>query len=414
MPAAQQVSASQLNSAARYAIKARGVRMLQSIYSQTIVPANNPTITINPRNVGLINGFWVKVVATVANASGETANLTDFGPANVLSQIQFNDLSNNTRIQTTGWHLSFINSWKARRAFCSALIGTGGTNTGLQITTQEPAEDDPVNYGSNWTVNSAPATIGTGTSGTVTMWFWVPLAYNPDNPQVPDLRGAVYANVVNATMQLFLSFAGTFGSSVCAANGADSTSSIYVQAAGGGTASLVTLSSATVTVYQDYWDQIPTGPQGLLLPVLDLSTIYELKYTLVSQMTAGVDFPYQYPNFRDILSTTSIFVNNGSTGARGVGGDINYWALQAANFTNIWKVEPAMIAIQSRNHIGLDYPPGTYFFDTRTRPISTTQYGNMQLVLNASAASNNPYMLVGIEDLAIVNQLSMAGSLAAS
>ena len=388
--------------------------MLQSIYSQTVTPANSPTITVQPRNVGLINGFWVKVVATVANASGETANLTDFGPANVLSQIQFNDLSNNTRIQTTGWHIAFINSWKSRRAFLSALIGTGGTNTGLQTTGIAAAEDDPINFGSNWTLNSAPATITTGNSGTVTMWYWIPLAYNPDNPQSPDLRGAVYANVVNATMQLFLSFCGSFGSSVCAANGADSTSSMYVQAAGGGTASLVTLSSATVTVYQDYWDQIPTGPQGLLLPILDLSTIYELKFTQVNNMTAGIDYPYQYANFRDFLSTIAVYVNNGSTGARGVGADVNYWALQSANFTNIWKVEPALIAGMTRNHIGLDMPPGVYFFDSRTKPISTTQYGNMQLILNASAASNNPYEFVAVEDFAIVQQLSMAGSLAAS
>jgi len=414
MAAQQQLSASQLNSAARYAIKARAVRMLQGIYTQTVTPANNPTLTVNPRNVGLINGFWIKVVATVANASGQTANLTDFGPANILSQIQFNDLSNNTRIQTTGWHLSFINSWKTRRAFASALIGTGGTNRGLQTTGLQAAFDDPTNYGSNWTAISAPATINTGANGTVTMWYWVPLAYNPDNPQTPDLRGAVYANVVNATMQLFLSFAGTFGTSVCAANGADSTSSVYVQAAGGGTPASVTISSATVTVYQDYWDQIPTGPQGVLLPILDLSTIYELKYTSVAAITAGVDFPYQYANFRDFLSTITVFVNNGSTGARGVGADVNTWALQAANFTNIWKVEPSLIAIMSRQHIGLDFPPGAYFFDSRVKPISTTQYGNMQLVLNASSASNNPYMLVAVEDFAVVQQLSMAGSLAAS
>jgi len=413
----QQVSASQLNSAARYAIKARGVRMLQQIFAQTITPANQPTVTVNPRNVGLINGFWIKVVAVLNNGSGETANLTDFGPANILSQIQFNDLSNNTRIQTTGWHLAFINAWKSRRAFLSALVGAGGTNTGLQTSALQAAFDDPINFGSNWTLNSAPATIANDAASgasTCTMWYWVPLAYNPDNPQAPDLRGAVYANVVNATMQLFLSFAGTFGSSVCAANGADSTSSIYVQAAGGGTASAMTMTSATVTVYQDYWDQIPVGPQGLLLPVLDLSTIYELKYTNVNNMTAGIDFPYQYANFRDFLSTIAVYVNNGTTGARGVGADINTWALQSANFTNIWKVEPALIAGFSRNHIGVDFPPGVAFFDSRTKPISTTQYGNMQLVLNAAAASNNPYMLVAVEDFSIVQQLSMAGSLAAS
>lgn len=415
MAAQQQMNAQQMNTAARYAIKARGVRMLQSIFSQTFTPANNPTITVNPRNVGLINGFWVKVVGTVNNnGSGETINITDFGPANMLSQIQFIDLSNNYRIQTTGWHLAFINAWKSRRAFLSAMIGAGGTNTGAQTTGASAGQDDPINFGSNWTLQSAPRTIDNNTTGTVTMWWWVPLAYNPDNPQQPDLRGAVYANVVNATMQLNLSFCGSYGTTVCAANGADQTQAMYVQASAGGTAALVTLSAATVTVYQDYWDQIPTGPQGLLLPILDLSTIYELKYTSVNSMTVGTDYPYQFANFRDFLSATVVYVNNGSTGARGTGADINYWALQSANFTNVEKAEPSFYAGRTRNHIGLDYPPGVYFFDYRVKPISTTQYGNMELILNAATATNNPYMLVGVEDFAIVQQLSMAGSLAAS
>lgn len=405
----------QLNSAARYAIKARGVRMTQQIYSATVTPGNNPQLSIAPRNVGLINGFWVKVVGTVNNnGSGETINITDLGPSNMLSQIQFIDLSNNYRIQTTGWHLAMINAWKARRPFLSSMIGAGGTNTGAQTTGQSAGQDDPINFGSNWTLNSAPRTIANNATGTVTMWWWVPLAYNPDNPQQPDLRGAIYANVVNATMQLNLSFAGTYSTSVCAANGADQTQAMYVQATTGGTAASVTLSSATVTVYQDYWDQIPVGPQGLLLPVLDLSTIYELKYTLVNQMTPGIDFPYQFANFRDFLSATAIYVNNGTTGARGTGADVNYWALQSANFTNIEKAEPALFAGRVRNHIGTDMPPGGYFFDYRNKPISTTQYGNMELILNAATATNNPYLLVGVEDFAVVQQLSMAGSLAAS
>lgn len=412
----QQITASQVNQIARNAIKARAVRMLQVIYSQTVVPGNQPTITVNPRNVGLIAGFWVKVVATVHNTSGETANLSDFGPANVLSQIQFNDLSNNTRIQTTGWHLNYINSWKTRRAFASALIGENGNNTGLQTTAGAyQGEDSPTAYGSNWTTISAPKTVASGgADATVTMWYYVPLAYNPDNPQQPDLRGAVYANVVNATMQLFLSFAGTYGTSVCAANGADSTQSMFVQAAGGGTAANVTLSAATVTVYQDYFDQLPTGNQGVLLPILDLATIYELKYTNFNQISQGQDSPYQYANYRDFLSTIAVYVNNGTTGARGVGADINTWALQSANFTNIWKVEPSLQAIFARQHLGLDLPPGVYMFDSRNRPISTTQYGNMQLVLNASTAVNNPYELIAVEDFALVQTLSMAGSLSAS
>src|SRR5690348_8859058 len=105
MPNQQQMTAQQVNALARAAIKARAVLMRQPIFTQTVTPSNQPTVQINPRNVGLITGFWVKVVATVTNPAGAEISLTDFGPANVLSQIQFNDLNNNTRIQTPGWHL---------------------------------------------------------------------------------------------------------------------------------------------------------------------------------------------------------------------------------------------------------------------------------------------------------------------
>ena len=245
------------------------------------------------------------------------------------------------------------------------------------------------------------------------MWYYVPLAYAYDSP-VPDLRGAVYANVVNATMQLNLSFAGNFGTLVAAQNATDATLAMY-QGDAAGSVAAATLSSATVTVYQEYLDQLPMGPNGVLLPILDLATIYELKQTTQANgITAGQDFPYQYSNFRDFLSTIVGYVNNGTTGARGVGADINYWALQSANFTNIWKVEPALQALMTRQHLQADMPPGFYYFGSREKPISTTQYGNMQLILNAVTAANTPYELVAVEDFALVQTLSMAGSLAAS
>lgn len=399
MSSSAQLTPAQLNQIARSAIKQRAVAMLQQVFGVTYgaptnttdVSAAQPVINVIPRNVGLIRGFWVKLVATVNNQSGQTVTLTDFGPANLLSQILFNDLNNNTRIQTTGWHMAFLNSIRARRPFGTALV----KSTGI---------DDPTNYGSNWTVIAAPGTIASATQGTVNMWFYVPLAYSAD-----DLRGSVYANVVNATMQLNL----TPNPRICAANGADQTSAVYVTAAGG-TASSCVVSQLVVTVYQDYLDQLPTGQGGVLLPVLDLATIYELKNTVMTAVTPGQDFPIQYSNFRDFLSTFAIFVNTGSTGARGVGADINYWALQSANFTNIWKLEPNLIALRTRNHLQADNPPGTYYFSSREKPISTVQYGNMQLILNAITANAGAYVLMGYEDFGLVQTLSMAGSLAAS
>lgn len=396
MPANQQMSAAQQNAIARAAIKARAVLMRQQIFTQTVTPANTPTVTVNPRNVGLILGFWVKVVATVNNGSAVQINPTDLANANVLSQIQFNDLQNNTRIQTPGWHLNMVNTIKSRRVFGTSFVRTTGF-------------DSPINYGANWTGDiSNSGNIAAAGQGTMTMWYWVPLAYTHD-----DLRGCVYGNVVNATMQLSLTFAGQNGVSVAAANGADSTLAMYVGNAAGAV-NAVTISSATITVYQEYYDQLPMGPNGVLLPITDLATIYELKQTTQTAIVAGQDFPYQYANFRNFLSTIVGYVNNGTTGARGTGADLNYLALQSANFTNIWKVEPALQSLLTRQKIGVDMPPGFYYIDSREKPINTTQYGNMQLILNPITATNNPYELVGVEDFALVQTLSMAGSLAAS
>jgi hypothetical protein len=322
--------------------------------------------------------------------------LTDFGPANALANIQLQDLSNNTRINTPGWHLHFINTAKNRMPFGTAHPATTGI-------------DSPIKYGSNGTGQiSAPANIAASGTGTVTMWYWVPCAYSQD-----DLRGCIYANVVNATMQLILGLPGTSGVSTAVATGTDSTLAMFVGNAAGSVAA-VTITNTAITVYQVYYDQLPYGQNGLLLPVTDLATVYELKQTTQTGVTSGQDFPYQYANFRDFLSTTAVYVNTAATGARTGGTDLNFWALQSANFTNVWKREPGLIYLENRSIINTDYPPGVHYFESRQRPISTTQYGNMQLVLNAITAGAGAYELIGVEDFALVQTLSMAGSLAAN
>ena len=398
-PTQQQLTPQQMNAIARQAIRMRAVDMTQQIFSQTFTASGTsnisntqPVVNIIPRNVGLIKGFWVKVDTTITNGSGVQIDLSDFGPANLLSQVQFNDLNNNTRIQTTGWHMNVVDSIKRRRPYGSSLVRTTGLDT-------------PVGYGTGWTGQiTAPATIAAAGTGNVIMWYYVPLAYSDD-----DLRGAVYANVVNATMQLNL----TFNTTPVVAAATDSTSAVYVVDVAGSVA-LARISAATITVYQSYLDQLPVGQGGVVLPILDLATIYELKNTSLTAIVAGQDFPIQYANFRDFLSTTLIYTNTAATGARTKGTDINYLALQSANFTNIWKKNPDLIALQTENHLQTGMPAGSYYFGSREKPISTVQYGNMQLIINALTAGTGAYALVGFEDFALVQTLSMAGSLAAS
>lgn len=397
------------NQTAAQAIRGFAVRRLQSLNAVTIVPANTPTLTITPVPVGLVNGFWVKVVHNVSNGSAVQIDATDFNAACSLSQIQFQDLANQTRIQTPGYHVNFLNSWKGKRAFGSALVGTSATNTGAQTTgVTYRGQDTPTKYGSNWTVNSCPALIAAAGTGVVTQWYYVPLAYNPDNPRMPDFRGAIYAGTTAASLQLQLSMPGAVpGGNLCVANGTDSTGSIFVGDAAGSVA-LVTITSSTITVYQDYYDQIPDGAQftgqpGILLPQMDLSTIYELKNSTITGLPANTESGYQYANFRSFLSTIGIYVQSATTGARGTGADITYFALQAANNSNIWKAEPNWFALQSRQHMGLDWPPGAYMFDSRQAPINTQQFGVMQLVINPITASANNYLTVLVEDFQLLN-----------
>jgi hypothetical protein len=390
-------SPQQLNALASQLVLGQAVEMQQQVYAQLVDPTKQTVLNINPRNVGLIKGFIVEIIAHFQNTGTVALTPTDFNVDNLLSQIVFTDLNNNTRIQTTGWHLGLMNSIKARRPYGSALVN----GTGI---------DAPVNYGSNWAVESlgsggtslaAPSGSTAGASTTLKHRCYIPLAYSDR-----DLRGAVYANVINNTMVLQL----TLNSNPVAVNTGDTLNAIYKGATGAAGA----LSQVQVNVYQIYLDQLPRSTNGApVLPILDLSTIYELKNTAFSNMSSGTDFPVQYPNFRDFLSTVAVFSPDGA--ARNVGSDINYWALVSANFTNIWKLPPEIIAMKTRQIIGCDLPPGCYYFNSRQKPISTVQFGNMQLLINpAGTIGTGSYLQIGWEDFALVNTLTQAGSLPAA
>ena len=375
----QAINPAQQNALARALVTSQSVERIQSIFSSTINAANQNVVNINPRNVGLIKGFFVDVEADITAGVNDLSR-TEFGPANILSQIRFDDLHNNTRIQTTGWHLAFINSIRNARPFGLAVAPSTA----------------PINYGENWTLISAPSTIVGAATGKVVMRYYVPLAYSNN-----DLRGAVYANVVNATMQLQLTI-NTAAATTTASN--QKATSVYSGTTAG------TVGNVKITVYQHYLDQLPMGPNGPVLPMQDLSTIYELKNTAMTGMTVDQDYPVQYSNFRTFLSTFAVFDNGGTLNT---GSDVNYWALRSANFTDIFKLSADESALLTRLQLGCDFPKGTYYFNHRDRPINTIQYGNMELVLNADTVNSGARVLMGYEDFAMINVVSGAGSLPA-
>lgn len=369
-----------LNMQARLTVLANAVEMVQQISSQSVTPANQNIINIPPRNVGLIKGFIVEVNGTLNNPGAGAAAITQFGAANVLSNIQFQDLNNQVRINTPGWHMALINS--AKQGF-----GFGGAYS----------PNLPINFGNNWTVQSAPAAPGAGADAAVRMIYYVPLAYAAD-----DLRGSIYAGVVNATMNLQLTINTTPGVAA-----GDATLAVY----SGQAVVWKPATQVTVTVYQVYLDQLPRDGNGqTILPILDLNTIYELKQTTLTGMAVGNDFPYAYANYRDFLSTIAVYNN---AGVLNVGSDINYWSLVSANFTQLFKITPEIAALNARQVFMADPPKGTYYFDHRRRPINTIQFGNMELNLNASNVGANAQLLVATEAFAEIQQLMGGASLSA-
>lgn len=371
----------QQNAMARARILTEGVERLQQIYSAATNPANQTILNIVPQNVGLIRGFLVKVSGTIANtntgSSGAALSRTNFGAANLLRNIGFTDTNNQVRHQTQGWHLNMINSAKQPMVMGGAY-----------------APNVPVGYGSNYDVMTAPSSISVATgSSAVQFYYYVPLSYSK-----VDLRGAMWAGIVNAVAQLQLEI----NPNPVVASG-DAGLAVYSGNTGGWTGNV------TVTVWQDYIDQVPMDNMGQpILPNNDLAILYQLQNSTLSALVANQDFGVPFANFRNFLSTVLVYDNGGSYNA---GTDVNYFALQTANSSNIWKYGPEEAALLARSTFLADPPTGAYYFDHRAKPISTQQFGNTQITVNPGTVNANAAIWSGFEYFAQASQVVFAGSL---
>jgi hypothetical protein len=380
----------QQNYLARQAVIANSIKMKQQIFSASVDPASQNVINVTGnsiRNVGLLLGFIVEVTGNVEIASGSVdAARTPFGNANMVSQFRYDDLSNYTRIQSPGWHVALINT--LRQGF-----GYGGVYDNAI----------PMGYGDNFPVYAGNDALVHAVSQQLRQQYYIPIAYS-----ATDLRGAIWMSTVSATSNLQI----TLNQTPIVAASANPLNAIYQMASGSVPASSGWDGNVTVTVYQVYLDQTPRDAKtgAPILPMLDLNTIYELKQTTFTAPTAGQDFPMAYSNFRSFLSTIAVFDNGGDFNN---GSDVNYWSLASANFTNIFKLTPEIVALDGRMSIMSDMPLGTYLFESRDIPVNTINFGNMELNLNASTVNAGARVLVGYEDFALVSQVVGASSLAA-
>jgi hypothetical protein len=394
MSGSQQISPQQQNAIVRQLLLRGGAlgniyyppavdmwQQLNPIMPSSVGPGS--VITIQLRNVGLVKRLVVEFSATITAGATSAQALTALGLANFISNVTFIDLGNNTRINSTGWHLNLVSSVKRRRVFAAAY-----TN------------DSPNGYAAvNNRVMYAPPTLAANAATPVRFMLEIPFVKNNH-----DLRGAIFADVTNAVMSVQI----TLNPQMFVSTTADPTLAVY-QSAG---ADLASLSAVAVQCNQNYLDQLPRNPQTAapILPALDLGTAYLLNNTAGGLPVINQDNGFAFVNARSYESVAFIYDNNGTLNVNGT--DLNYVQVTSANFTQILRFDGMMLITTERDILGNDFPRGTHYLDFRHRPINTDMYGNMQLVLNPSSVLGSAAtFLFGWEAYGIIGQVNQGGSL---
>lgn len=356
-------------------------QQLNPILPSSVGPGS--VITIQLRNVGLVKRLVVEFSATVTAGATSTQTLTALGLANLISNVTFIDLGNNTRINTTGWHLNLVSSVKRRRVFAAAYTS-----------------DTPNGYGNNNNrVMYAPATIAANGSTPIRFILEIPFVKNNH-----DLRGSIFADVTNATMAVQI----TLNPQMFVSSTADATLAVYQS----GGSDLAALSAVAVQCNQNYLDQLPRNPQTAapILPALDLGTAYLLNNTASGLPVVNQDNGFAFVNARSYESVAMIYDNNGTLNVNG--SDLNYIQVTSANFTQILRYDGMMAVTQERDILGDDFPRGVRYLDFRHRPISTDMYGNMQIIVNPSSVLGSAaVILFGWESYGVIGQVNQGGSL---
>lgn len=364
------------------------VRRIQSIgtfTSANYVAGQQLQFLINPAPVGLITRFIIQIQASIGQGNAETQTRVQNAAAAFLSNVQYIDTSNQTRINCTGWYLNQLATLRRRRMFGGAITMDINNVAGMGAAFTAGLIAAPS------TLTAAPPAAN---APNFFMFYEVPLAYGPD-----DLRGAVLAALINATQSLNLTVNPNFF--------VTSTDVVNIAEAGYQSSStqLGKISNLTIKVYQEYIDQFG----GLALPQIDLSTQYLLQTTGGYQPVANTDLIIPYANFRLFMST--IFRYN-NAGTFNVGSDINFASIRTANQSDLVKLDPYTLTLQNRENVGDDLPAGYYTFNHRHKPLFTNQFGNLSLVIQASSVtSNNSTITVGYEQLALMNQIPASGAI---
>jgi hypothetical protein len=358
-PAVQKANPAQLNMGARMTLLSQGLAFTKQLPGITQGnPILGQTVRIPLDRTGIVTG--VTLLFTVPIDVTAAATQSPFGPYNIVSDIQYIDFAGVKHVDATGWQLHFLTAMKARRA-----IGQSAKNYGALTLTETGIDTDLL---------SLPTATG---NANAYFALYVPLAYNATG----DLRGAVLAQTDRGEHYLNVTFANALVS-------ADPWVAPYTA----GTATLQTGTTISVAAFQHY-----LMPQGGVspnnLPMIDLSTIYEIQGNLFdnTNIVAGQPKYVNWPNNRAIMSASHFFDQAGTGGTLN-GTDLTKLTLLVNGNTNVRELSPALLRLQQRDHMGYDFPPGVYYIGARSQPVTTQLFGNVQTKLDIATGGAGSYL----------------------
>ena len=351
-------NAAQQNAMNSQILRATGLYMTRKLQPQT--GALGGQIKIPLERTGVVTGVLLKFTVPVNITA--TATASEFGPYNIASQIQYTDFAGLQRVNTNGYLLHALSCFKGHK-----LAGNAVNYSALPTTEKFL----------NTNITNVPTATGTAN---LVFFLYVPLAYDPRQ----DLRGAVLAQAIYGEHYLTIQLPS-------ALVGSDPLQFPY----SAGTVALQSNTSVTVQAYMNY---IMPQSGANNLPLVDLSTIYAIEGNMQdsSNITAGADKYLNWPNNRAILSALHVF-NQAATGGTLNETDVNTITLLGNSNTNIKEMTPDMLRYEMRYMLGTDMASGTYYLPSRSQPITTQLYGNVQTKFNIATAGAGSYFLSQFE-----------------
>lgn len=353
-----QINIAQQNFVNRQNLLQTGLHMVKQLQPVSGPVAAMPTtLRIPLERMGIMTGIMLDFTVPVTVTAAMTQSA--FGPYTFVNSISYTDYAGLQRVVTDGYQLHVLNSVlgnkfmnnAASTAYLGATAETGIDTDILEIPTA---------------------------NGTANLYFslYIPIAVDPKS----DLRGAVLSQTIYGDHYVTVNFAN-------ALVGTDPLQFPYTA----GTATIAAGASVTVQAYQHY-----IMPQNGVnnLPMIDLSTIYAVEgnYQDSSNVVAGQSKYVNWPNNRAIMSALHIF-NQGATGGTLNGADINRIILLGNSNTNIREMSPRYLRNRMRHFMYGDFPSGVYWLSSRSQPITTQLYGNVQTRFDIATAAANSYFL---------------------